>query len=268
MDRVVLKIIKKVIFSFILSIFYLNPTTYAADSWIQNLPVDAKIDYVQKYMWRGFDALNGDPAIQPSFTLDFGRTGYYVGIWGSFALDEKWRKWDELDFYAGYYNSLWKKDWYALDIDISYTYVCYPRQDRNQDTHEIALALKFPNVIPPIGPSNLVPYSTFYYGRSVTGNADDGLWIKLGTYYELPVPAVLPWQEKQTLTTYVETFHNDGAQAAKVDPGWSHLVTGITSTFRWRGIGFTPGIHYQWSWEDTVNKKNEFWFTFSVSYKF
>lgn len=261
-------LIRRMTCAILLGVLYFTSTPYAEDNWLQNLSLNARIDYVSKYMWRGFDVLNGTPAIQPSLTLNLGRTGYYIGIWSSIALHKEWGKWNELDFYIGHYRSLWEKDWYALDIDILYTYVYYPRQDRNQDTHEIALALKFPKVIPAIGPSNLVPYSTLYYGRSVTGHADDGLWIKLGTSYELPVPAVLPWQEKQTLTMYVETFYNDGAQAAEVDPGWSHLETGVTSTFKWREIGFTPGFHYQWSWKDTVNKKNEFWFTFSVSYKF
>lgn len=259
--------IKKIIFVAIVSILYLPPATYAEKSWIENLSVDAKIDYVQKYMCRGFDLRNGDPAIQPSFTLDMGSTGFYSGMWASYALDAEWHEWNEIDFYVGYYDSLWEKDWYAIDIDITYIYYYFPRQDRDEDSHDITLALKLLNVIPPIGPSNLVPYSTFYYGRSVTGDADDGLWIKIGINYDLPIRAILPWQKEQTLSMYVETFHNDGAQGFEVDPGWSHLATGISTTFRWRGIGFIPGINYQWSWEDTVNDEDEFWYTFSISYK-
>jgi len=226
------------------------------------------MDYVSKYMWRGFDVLHGTPAVQPSLTLYPGRTGYYLCIWSSIALQEKWRDWDELDFSVGYYDSLWEKDGYALDMDICYTYFYFPRLARDQDTHEIALTLKLPNVIPPLGPTHWVPYSAFYYGRSVRGAPQAGLWIKLGTSVELPVPAVLPWQEKQNLTIYAETFYNDGGQAAHVHPGWSHLATGINTTFKWQGLNFTPGIHYQWSWEETVNEKNEFWYTLSVAYKF
>jgi len=147
--------IKKIIFVAIVSILYLPPATYAEKSWIENLSVDAKIDYVQKYMCRGFDLQNGDPAIQPSFTLDMGSTGFYSGMWASYALDAEWHEWNEIDFYVGYYDSLWEKDWYAIDIDITYIYYYFPRQDRDEDSHDIALALKLLNVIPPIGPSNL-----------------------------------------------------------------------------------------------------------------
>ena len=66
----------------------------------------------------------------------------------------------------------------------------------------------------------------------------------------------------------METFHNDGGQGFQVDSGWSHLATGLSTTFEYKGIGFTPEINYQSSWEDTVNDEDEFWFTFGVSYAF
>jgi len=82
------------------------------------------------------------------------------------------------------------------------------------------------------------------------------------------MPAALPDQKKQSLKIYVETYHNDGAQGLNVDPGWSHLATGMSTTFKILGFDFTPAINYQWTWEDTVNEENEFWFMFGISYQF
>lgn len=259
---------RKIVFFTILCYFWLTPAIYAGEAWTQKLSLDLKMDYVGKYMWRGFDLLDNDPAIQANLNLSFGSTGFYMGTWGNYALDAEWRKWDEIDFYAGYNHSFWEKDWNAVDMDITYTYFYFPRQIRYIDTHEIAVALKYPRIIPPLGSSHLAPYTTLYHGRSVLGDPKEGLWIKLGLGWDIPIPAALPDQKKQSLNIYVETFHNDGAQGLNVHPGWSHLATGMSTILQVLGFDFTPAINYQWSWEDTVNKENEFWFTVGISYHF
>lgn len=259
---------RKTAFIVLVSFLCATPMIYAEDTWIQTLSLDARIDYAEKYMWRGFDLQDGDPALQPSLTLDFGDTGLYSGTWGNYATDAEWHQWDEIDVFIGYYHTFWEQERHALEVDVYYTYFYFPRQARELDTHEVALELKFPQIIPGIGSSGLVPYASLYYGRSVTGDADDGLWIKLGMDYDLPIPAALAIQKGQNLNIYVETFHNDGAQGFEVAPGWSHVATGMSTTFKYHGIDFTPSINYQWTWEDTVNEEDEFWFTFSISYQF
>ena len=125
-----------------------------------------------------------------------------------------------------------------------------------------------PKLITLLNLSGLVPYGALYYGDSAQGESNDGLWIKLGVKYDLPIPPILTWQKEQALSIYMETFHNDGAQWAMVEPGWSHLAAGISTTFEWHRFGFTPGINYQWSREETVNNENDFWYTIKLSYTF
>ena len=264
----VLIIMKKGIVILIAGILCSASSACADDNWAGKLSLEAEIEYAQKYMWRGFDLQEDDPALQPSLTLYFGDTGFYAGIWGNIAFDEEWHEWDEIDYYGGYYHSLCKDSWYAVDWDISYAYYYFPRYPGDVDTYTIALELEFPKLITLLNISGLVPYGAVYYGDSVEGESNDGLWIKLGVKYDLPIPPILTWQKEQALSIYMETFHNDGAQTAMVNPGWSHLATGISTTFKWHGFGFTPGINYQWSREETVNNENDFWYTLKLSYTF
>lgn len=259
----------KMVIILIILFCFISVPLYGEESSEKKLALDVSVEHVQKYMWRGIDLQDDDGAIQPEMVLDLWDSGFYAGIWGSFAYDDEWRIWDELDYFFGYYFTLFEQERYAIDMDTAYTYFHFPRQERSIDTMEMAFAFKLPNLIPPIGTSTLTPYSTFYYGWSQTGFGDvDGLWVKLGMDLETTIPAFLSANKEQPLSIYIETYHNDGAQSFESETGWSHLAMGISTTFEWHEIGFTPGINYQSSWEDTINDEDEFWYTFKVSYGF
>jgi Bacterial protein of unknown function (Gcw_chp) len=61
---------------------------------------------VTDYMWRGFNVLNGAPAIQPTVTGIIGDTGFDVNAWFSFALRDRDQKairdLDEMDLTLTY----------------------------------------------------------------------------------------------------------------------------------------------------------------------
>lgn len=260
---------KKICFAVLAGVFLLMNWAFADEGGLKKLSISTKITYASRYMWRGMDLQNGDPAIQPQIFFDLAGTGPYLGIWGNYALDAQWHKWDEVDFYAGYYLTLWERKPYALDLDVSYTYYYFPMQKRIEDSHEVAMALKLSEVIPQTGRTKIVPYSTFYYSWSPKGNEYDTFWVKLGSECRVTVEALIPQQKEQTLIFYAETFHNDGYKTLEVTPGWSHIATGFKTTFQRHGIGFTPGLNYQRTFNDTVNKnRGVVWYTLQMSYNF
>ena len=234
------------------------------------LKLDATIEYVQKYMWRGIDWQNNDTAIQMDLYLDLYDTGFYVDIWGSYAPDEEWEDYDETDLCIGYGCSFWEGKRYAIDVDGSYTYFYYRRLERVDDSKEAGLTLKFPKLLP-IGQSCLVPYTGFYYGWAMPLDDSDVVWTKLGVSYDFKVPVLLHGQEEQTVSVYAESFYNDGYESVNLDSGWNHIAAGLSTTFTWREIGFTPGINYQWDLGVTENNdyvEDEFWYSFAVSFSF
>lgn len=75
-----------------------------------------RADLTSRFIWRGFDLLpSNHPAFQPSVTYDFGKSGFSVDAWFSFALDERgyYKHNDEVDLTLSY---VFKKD---KDIELS-----------------------------------------------------------------------------------------------------------------------------------------------------
>jgi hypothetical protein len=83
------------------------------------------------------------------------------------------------------------------------------------------------------------------------------------------VPGFLPGTKEQILHLSTETVYNDGAYGAAIDHDWSHAVFGISTSFDLGGnVTFTPGFHYQSSWDDSVNASDEYWTSLSLTYTF
>jgi hypothetical protein len=67
--------------------------------------VSIQVDWVSRYIWRGFDLLpDNHAAIQPSLTADLGRSGFSLNLWSSFALAQRGtlRYSDEIDLTLSY----------------------------------------------------------------------------------------------------------------------------------------------------------------------
>ena len=257
--------IKAITYTLFLLFLMLSFTVHAEESWIKKTKINYKATYASKYMWRGIDLQDDAPAFQSELFCDFGETGFYAGAFYSIAVNsrQRWREWDEIDVYFGYYNVVCPDKKYSLEYDIGFTHYYFPQQVRDVDTQDIALALKLPNIVP-LGGSNLIPRLKIYYGWSPFSNEDSGLWVGIAAMYDFTIPPSILSRQNQKLSLKVETYHNDGAQSFEVNPGWSHIMTSIGTTFDWKGFQYTPEISYQWSLEDTVDKENELWFTITI----
>ena len=67
--------------------------------------ISVQVDLVSRYVWRGFDLLpDNQGAIQPSFTLDLGKSGFSLNVWSSFALAQRgtFKYSDEIDVTLAY----------------------------------------------------------------------------------------------------------------------------------------------------------------------
>jgi len=246
---------KLILFISLFIVFFSN--SFVKADMFSESSLDISANYVQKYMWRGFDLLpDDDSAIQPDFYFNIGNTGLYVGIWGSYALDSKWDIWDEWDFYGGYNLTVMEQTEYELNIDVGYTYFHFPNQNKDIDSQQLSLAFKLTNLLEMFS-NNLDPYLTIYYGFAAHSYKDDSkqdaLWVKLGVAYDFSVKG-------QNINSYLETFYNDGAGTFDVESGISHIALGMDTVFKVASINIQPKINYQWTIEDSVNDEDEFWF--------
>ncbi len=234
--------------------------------------------WVSKYIWRGFDRLDDKAAFQPSVMLDY--NGLNLGVWGSWAGSSQggasFSTVDatELNYIVGYNGTVNGGE--ALQVDYALTYVYYDFIDqptRNADTHEVSLSIALPQIIG----CGLVPRYTAAYlwdvrsggpARDVTG------WIhEFGLDYNWIVGEIFPNNPQQIITFSWDITYNDGAgsmyPAKQVEHDWSHMTWGVTTEIGvpWGGT-FRPGLYYQTSMEDSVNKNDEFWVGLSYGLKF
>ena len=240
--------------------------THALDIGDETIGVTADFTYGSKYLWHGYDILDDRTAFQPSLKVDY--NGFFAGVWGSWAGSSGFEGLTEVDLFAGYERSFFEEDWYALDSWISYTYFIYPKVNNDIDAQELGLGFAMPNLLP-LGESALVPSYSIYYdwaGVQSSDKIDNGWFQVWGLSYSLPVPALIPSQETQAIDLSWDITYNDGVFGS--DSCWSHSTIGVSTTFEWRNLYFTPAVNYQFSFDDSVNNEDELYALFSVGIAF
>jgi hypothetical protein len=250
-----------------------NNGAYAVEVGGEELGITLDVTYVTRYIWHGYDILEDDKgAWQPSITLSWRR--FYFGIWGSWADDSGYVDSDELDYFIGYKRSILKGKRYALDMSAAYTYLDFPRSDSVSgydgiaDGQEVVLGVSMPYLLH-LGNASLVPsYEAYFEWDGIQNSGDvDGGWVhKMGLSYDICFPALIANQKQQALILSWDIEYNEGVY--KSDSDWSYTTLGLSTSFEWRGVSFTPSFNYQWSFEDTVNEEDEFYASFSLSYRF
>ncbi len=259
---------KKHFLKYLLVVFFFLCTFKSWSQEEKTIPVGINLDftYASKYLWRGYDYYDDHGAFQPSITLDY--KGAYLGVWGAWPTASGFEDGTELDYYVGYEHTFFEEDQYALSTNISYTYFDYPKMASLEDAQEIMLILSMPNLLP-LGPGTLVPSYTIAYdwdGIQSSDHLDNGWFHLFGLAYDIPFPALIPEQEEQYLSLSWDITYNDGVYGSK--SSWSHSTYNVSTTFEWKQLYFTPAVGYQWSYEDTVNEEDEWFFTMSLGYYF
>lgn len=149
----------------------------AASAEELDISVDASVDVLSGYIWRGF-ILGADDALvaQPSLTLGFGESGVSLNVWGSFfgmdrsapkSLDQA----DELDFTIDYTRKVGEVD---VSVGfIEYTFPSLVAGTKHSEEIYGAIAVGGP----------LAPSITGYYDFGVV----DAFYITAGVGPEFPL---------------------------------------------------------------------------------
>jgi len=94
--------------------------------------VDINATYAGKYIWRGQDLNNGQPALQPAATFHLGNSGFSLGLWGNYNMGDSYtnalaggsigRQLTEVD-YTLTYASAFSDSW---NYSVYFTQYVYP----------------------------------------------------------------------------------------------------------------------------------------------
>jgi hypothetical protein len=209
-----------------------------------------QVDLVSRYIWRGFDLFpDNHAAVQPSFSVDMGKTGLSVGVWSSFAL----AKWD--DFRA------------ANEVDITLTYTFRTPEEwevcagfthygfwfakgftfKDNTSQEIFVTAARTDL--PLSPALAV-----YYDLTL----GSGLYVTLGGSHELKL------SEKTKLDLGGLIGFNSRQYIDKT--GFSDIDLRAGMPLALGRMTLTPSLNVMIPLMDEVNEDVEFWLGFSAAF--
>jgi uncharacterized protein (TIGR02001 family) len=213
----------------------------------QEHQVSFDVDAVSRYIWRGFDLSDNNPALQPSLTYTHGESGIWVNAWLSMQLKdrEKVATPNEFDITIGWDKSL--ND--LVGITLGYIQYTFPDAVSGVDTHseEIFAGLVTDNL-------GINPYGTLF----VDFGALEGLYFNAGVAIPIGRELAVPL----TLDVSMGMQNYDAVDKG----GMSDLNIGITTSLGTEQISFHPGIYWTITGMDEVNEDDEIWVKLGVSF--
>lgn len=259
-------------------------TVVAADAQSgSKLGIDVSLDWVSKYMFRGFDVHDDSGAFQPSVELSLGDCGLTLGWWASYSSHDRGhtlsyiypddipdavkggevqpigrisrRDLDEHNYYASY--SCSPVD--GIDMELGWIYYDFIHLDSTYDYHE-------PYGVLTLSCLPLSPYFGAYYGFPKHDSVGGEGWnTTLGVSHSKDLCQSFCGQGPISLDLAADVWYNGGQY--NVDTGWSHATFGGALNIPLsEKLTFSPGLYYQLSMEDTINEEDEWWTTLSLAY--
>lgn len=228
-----------------------------------DLSIKLELTYATKYVSRGYELWDGDPAIQPNILLHDTGLHLYGGWWASLAAKDSCidaygdlcANWNEYNYYAGYYGTWLKESRLQTEYDINYTYIDYYKQE-NYNSHEVGLYLAHPRLIN----DALTPFWAAFYAWPEHGEAYGYTYI-LGIKGEATVAS-------QPIEAEIEAINDDGGFGTSA--GMNSIKTSLVTSFFSSGFEIQPSINYQKSLKDNEHSEfieDELWMEISFEYE-
>jgi len=253
---------------------------FSTVAWAQENELHGTIDltYVSRYIWRGADVYaSNHSAIRPSIDLDLFGTGFGVNVWMVRANKSGFENSEWLTYTFYYKNAAFAGERYQTNYNVGYTYFSYPDEPRKGTTpatgavQEVFGAFAWPNLLG----SGLVPsYVIAPAWPSNSGGVNRhtaGCAHIFGLNYDWMVPSLLDSGSEQAIHLGFQTVYNDGVgpPGKNMDHDFLYGLFSISTDFPLAdNLTFSPGFHYQSSWDDSNNTSDEYWTSLSLTYKF
>lgn len=212
--------------------------------------VSVQVDWVSRYIWRGFDLLpDNHSAIQPSLTVDLGRSGLAFNVWGSFALAQRgtFKYSDEIDLTLSYEFDL-PEGWELAAGVMLYGY-WFAADFRFKD----ATSPEFFAVLTRTG-LPLSPCLSVYWDL----NLGSGLYVTLGGGQELKLSDRIS-MEMGGLIGFNGRQYIDKT-------GFSDIDLYVRTPLSLGRVTLTPSFNVMVPLLAEVNEEVEFWFGFSAAF--
>ena len=211
--------------------------------------VSGQIDLVSRYIWRGFDLLpDNHAAVQPSFTIDLGKSGFSLNLWSSFALAQRgtFKYSDEIDVTLSYAFKM-PEGWDLNAGFINYGYWFADNFKFRDHTSQEVYATVAKTDLP------LSPTLSVYYDV----NLGSGLYVTLGGSHELKVNDKVS-VEAGGLIGFNSRQYID-------QTGFSDIDLYVRVPLAAGRLTLTPSLNVMVPLMDEVNEDVEIWFGLSAA---
>lgn len=233
-----------------------------------------------KFIWRGFEILNSG-VYRHDVDVSLWDTGFHFRFQGSHPSHDRskpllsahppWLEnakifsYDRSDIDIFGYNLSWKKDvCEGLNLEVGGNYFdMYGLNSQKADfleSYGILTLTKIP-LTPHFGAYYDWPYNDSHKG--------EGWMTDIGVLKPLPFPGCPALGISATaLLLSADLWYNGGAWSGMVEPGWAYAeFKAMLPIPLPHHLMLIPGVTYQWSLEDTVNKDDELYATVALQYK-
>lgn len=212
--------------------------------------VSVQVDWVCRYIWRGFDLLpDNHSAIQPALAIDLGRSGVSLSLWGSFALEQRdlFRSGDEIDMTLSCAVPL-PEGW---EMTVGLNHYGYWFADgftfRDNTSQEIFVALA--RIDLPLSPQ-LSVYYDFNLGSGLYVSLAVGHEIRMSDRLGIELGGLIGFNSRQYIDS---TGFSDIDLYVKVPVALGRVI-------------LAPSLNVMVPLMDEVNEETEVWFGFSAAF--
>lgn len=245
------------------------------DEW----KLTSDLTWVSRYVPDGFSVGGDHPAWQPSVLIDTPLPGFSIKFWGCIQAERAQKASDEYDLILSYAHDFCQDSPFAITVDAAIYYFVFPNSSITEDRDGNAISphdlmgVKFwagfalPKLIP-LGDSFLIPSYHYSYWIPLDGELfEPGGMHTLRLDYSHSLPVFIPGVKSQSVFIGGIMNYHDGFFG--VAPGWSHTImragtaVGITDD-----LSASISFNYQWSFTDSVNPEDVYWYTASITYQF
>lgn len=258
----------------------------AFESTRDDVGVSVGATYLSRYIWYGFDLFGSDrgsdnhSVVQPFANFDLWGTGWQFDVRWTKPNEGGRENWEQIDYTVSYGSLCHPDTPYATNWRVGWRYYNHPDgplrsrefSDRkwDLDRQEFFGIFEWPELLS----CGVVPsYTLVYIKPEESGRRSNTSWIDNGHSYwrqsggflhifGLAKEVPLPGAPEQNLRLSADAVYNDSMGGRNVDSDWSHVNWGAQTDISVSdNTTVSPGIIYQTSMDDSVNKSDE-WIAF------
>lgn len=216
-----------------------------------SIDFDLEVNFVSTYVWRGFTQYDNNVfAIQPSLTYHFGKSGFSLNLFTSYALKDRnlYKQNEEIDFSLMYDFKPFENLYLSIGITNYGYYYINNYSFKKGNSQEVFVSASLPYII-------FTPTISLYYDF----NLGNGLYIQLSGNHTIELNRVLSLDISLTLG------YNSGQWVDSHGLSDANIIIGLPLNYK--NTSITPYVAYTHVFLEPVSPDSldKFWAGFSIS---